>query len=116
MTYFGFTSLSTVGFGDYHPRNNFERVCCAILLLIGNALFGYIIGNFNEMVQEVKNFFYENDEADELNRFFMMMERFNFNIPFNKKIRTNIEKHFEFKWSNDKTSCVGDEESSEWMS
>ena len=50
MTYFAFTSLSTVGFGYYHPRNNFERVCCVILLLIGNGLFGYIIGNFNEMI------------------------------------------------------------------
>ena len=47
MTYYAFTSLSTVGFGDYHPRNEFERVVCAILLLVGNALFGYIVGDFN---------------------------------------------------------------------
>ena len=60
------------------------------------------------MVQEIKNFFYETDEAEELNKFFMMLERFNNNIPLNKKFKTTIEKHFEFRWSNNKTSCVGD--------
>ena len=48
--YFAFTSLSTVGFGDYHPWNNFERAVCALILLFGNLIFGYIIGNFNEMI------------------------------------------------------------------
>lgn len=44
--YFAFTSLTTVGFGDYHPRGNFERVCGAFILLIGVAVFSYIMGNF----------------------------------------------------------------------
>ena len=48
--YYAFTSLSTVGFGDLHPVNNFERIFCAIILLIGNAIFGYVLGIFREMV------------------------------------------------------------------
>jgi hypothetical protein len=44
--YFAFTSLTTVGFGDYHPRANLERVCGAFILLIGVAVFSYIMGNF----------------------------------------------------------------------
>ena len=34
--YYAFTSLSTVGFGDFgdmHPENNFERGFCAFILL-----------------------------------------------------------------------------------
>ena len=50
IMYFAFTSLSTVGFGDFHPYNNFERLVCAFILLFGNAIFGYIIGNFTEMM------------------------------------------------------------------
>ena len=46
VTYFAFTSLSTVGFGDYHPRSNIERVVCAFILLFGVAIFSYIMGNF----------------------------------------------------------------------
>ena len=50
LTYYAFTSLSTVGLGDYRPRNTFERCLCVIVLLFGNAIFGYIIGCFNDMV------------------------------------------------------------------
>jgi hypothetical protein len=38
MTYYMFTSLSTVGFGDYHPRSNAERAVVAIILLFGVAI------------------------------------------------------------------------------
>ena len=47
VNYYAFTSLSTVGFGDLNPRSNTERMLCAVILLFGNAIFGYIIGNFN---------------------------------------------------------------------
>ena len=46
VTYYSFTSLSTVGFGDYHPRSNSERFFCAFILLFGVAIFSYIMGNF----------------------------------------------------------------------
>ena len=46
VTYFSFTSLSTVGFGDFHPRSNAERIFCAFILLFGVAIFSYIMGIF----------------------------------------------------------------------
>ena len=44
--YYAFTSLSTVGFGDFHPRSDAERLTCALILLLGVACFSYIMGNF----------------------------------------------------------------------
>jgi hypothetical protein len=44
--YFAFTSLSTVGFGDYTPRSDIERSIGAFVLLSGVATFSYIMGNF----------------------------------------------------------------------
>jgi hypothetical protein len=35
MIYYTFTSISTVGFGDFAPRSNVERCFIAIFLLIG---------------------------------------------------------------------------------
>jgi hypothetical protein len=48
--YFGFTTLSTVGFGDYAPRGNIERFIGAFILLFGVAIFSYIMGNFIEIL------------------------------------------------------------------
>ena len=66
LTYFAFTSLSTVGFGDMYPKNSFERICCIVMILFGNSIFGYIIGDFNDMIQEAKLNVYETDEYEEL--------------------------------------------------
>lgn len=52
--YFSFTSLSTVGLGDYHPKSNIERVVTAMLLLVGVAVFSYILGNFIEILQQIQ--------------------------------------------------------------
>jgi len=49
--YYSFTSLTTVGFGDYNPRSEFERIFCAMILLFGVAIFSYIMGNFIEILE-----------------------------------------------------------------
>ena len=46
VIYFAFTTLSTVGFGDYVPRSDEERIFVAILLLSGVATFSYVMGKF----------------------------------------------------------------------
>jgi len=49
MLYFLFTTLSTVGFGDFHPINEWEAAFTAAVLLVGVLIFGYLMGNFIEM-------------------------------------------------------------------
>ena len=39
--YFAMTSLTTVGFGDYYPVTNYERLAGAFVLLSGVATFSY---------------------------------------------------------------------------
>lgn len=54
LIYFLFTTMSTVGFGDYAPRGNIERAFGAILLLIGVAIYSYILGVFLSMIADTK--------------------------------------------------------------
>jgi hypothetical protein len=58
--YFSFTSLTTVGFGDYNPRSDFERLYIAFGLLYGVAIFSYIMGEFIEMISNIEKYA-END-------------------------------------------------------
>lgn len=46
MTYFAVTTLTTVGFGDFHPRSDFERVIITIEMLFGVAIFAFFLGEF----------------------------------------------------------------------
>ena len=50
MTYWAFTTLSTVGFGDIHPISNEERVFCSFIFLFGVLIFSYIMNVFMEIV------------------------------------------------------------------
>ena len=77
MSYYAFTTLSTVGFGDLHPRSNAERLLCAFLMLAGVAIFSYIMGNFLEILLSIQNLNTEFDEGEKLTKWFGLMKRFN---------------------------------------
>ena len=44
IMYFTFTSLSTVGFGDYYPITDIERIYSSFILMFGVATFSYTMG------------------------------------------------------------------------
>lgn len=71
--YYSFTSLSTVGFGDFHPENSSERILCSIILIFGVAIFSYIMGKFVEMIEAYKIMNADLDEGDELAKFLGML-------------------------------------------
>jgi hypothetical protein len=48
--YFVFTTLSTVGFGDFYPKSDIERLAGAFVLLSGVAVFSYIMGELLIMI------------------------------------------------------------------
>lgn len=75
--YFAFTSLSTVGFGDYHPRGNIERMIGAFILLGGVAIFSLIMGNFIEILQEFQKFNEDISDGDSLTQFFLAIKYLN---------------------------------------
>lgn len=53
-----------MGFGDFNPRGNVERFVCAFVLLIGVAVFSYVMGNFIEIIEKFKDFHKELEEGD----------------------------------------------------
>jgi len=75
--YFSFTSLATVGFGDYHPRSNVERVFTAFVLLFGVAVFSYCMGIFVEILKNFQQLNTEFNEGDQLTMFLQVFQRFN---------------------------------------
>ena len=73
VTYYAFTSLSTVGFGDYYPVSDFERLVGAFILLFGVALFSIIMGSFTEILDEFQQFHADIDNGDQLVTFFLLL-------------------------------------------
>ena len=100
LTYFAFTSLSTVGLGDYHPRSNKERLAGAFILLFGVAITSYIMDNFNGMIMQFNRLNKSFEEENKLSLFFGTIERFNKEKKFSLTVKTDIEKYFNYRWSH----------------
>jgi hypothetical protein len=107
--YFGFTTLSTVGFGDFAPRSDAERSFGAFILLSGVAMFSYLMGNFIQILGSYQKLNADLDDGDTLAKFFGMMKHFNEDKPINIELKKKIEAHFDYIWINDKNQAISTE-------
>ena len=110
MMYFAFTSLSTVGFGDFHPRSNQERLVTAMILLFGVATFSYCMGIFIGILGTYETLNAELDDGDNLSRFFGMLKHFNGDQPINTNLQKSIEEFFDYKWNKDRNQAMDDDQ------
>jgi hypothetical protein len=101
LIYFAFTSLTTVGFGDFNPRSDAERLFTAFGLLIGVSLFSYIMSEFINMIEKFNDITCE-DEGD-LNKFFGLLKEFNNDEHINMELKRKIEQYFNHRWDEDRT-------------
>ena len=88
--YFAFTSVTTVGLGDFHPRSDQERLLCSALLLGGVTLFSYIMGNFIFILNQFKGINKDIEQEDKLMQFLTQLVFFNGGQPLSKDFTTNI--------------------------
>lgn len=86
--YFAFTSLSTVGFGDYAPRGNIERFIGSFILVLGVAIFSYIMGNFISILDEFSAFHEPLEEGDLLSQFFGTLQSYNGMKPIDESLKS----------------------------
>ena len=64
-SYYAMTTLSTVGFGDLFPKNNFERFVVTIFLLfMGYVCFSYMNANLSEMIIDYLSLDQDFDKSD----------------------------------------------------
>ena len=79
--------MSTVGFGDYAPRGNIERLLGSQILIFGVAIFSYIMGNFIAILDEFKNYHEPLENGDQLTRFFGTIQEFNGKKPMEVELK-----------------------------
>lgn len=69
--------MSTVGFGDFHPRSNVERAVGAAIMFIGVSVFSYIMSVFSEILADFLALNEGVDHGDELTLFFGLIQKYN---------------------------------------
>jgi len=102
--YWSFTTMTTVGYGDLTPQSNSERLFASGGMIIGTALFGYIIGSTTALLAS---------RHSRQHRLKIKMARLNSymearSLPRSLKVR--LRKYFRYFWSHALTSTDDEEE------
>jgi hypothetical protein len=79
--YFALTTLSTVGYGDYYPISNLERIIAIFIMLCGVAFFSYIMGSFIAIISNYDQKMGVIDKGTELHNWMTLLTRFTSNKP-----------------------------------
>ena len=48
--YYAFTTMCTVGYGDFHPTTINERIMTMVCMIISSGMFAFIIGDIGKIV------------------------------------------------------------------
>jgi hypothetical protein len=98
--YYSFTTLTTVGFGDFAPQSDAERIFISIGLVLGVSIFSYILSDFLEMVTNWLK--YTDGKDDELDKFLGLLKAFNKNERIDVNLKCKLETYFDYRWQHDK--------------
>lgn len=101
-----FTTLSTVGFGDYNPKSEIERVIMTFILLVGVACFSFIMSQFIEILLAFQKVTAANEDSEMMARWLLLLKNFNNNKPLPPEMTSKFEQYFEYFWSNDKNYAM----------
>jgi hypothetical protein len=66
-----------VGYGDYRPISDYERIFITFIFVFGVAVFSYIMGNFINILGMYNTLNADFDEGDRLSSFFGLLKNFN---------------------------------------
>jgi len=108
--YFALTTLSTVGYGDYYPVSNIERIIAVVIMLGGVAFFSYIMGNFIEIISNYEKKMGVVDKSGDLHNWLILLTRFTNNQPLPKSLTAQIEANFSYYWAQDRLACLSTDE------
>ena len=115
LSYFMFTSISTVGLGDYHPTNNPERILGALFLLFGVLITSIVIENLATMMKSLQALERDREESSDLSLFFLVIKRFNDDNQLSLEILSKMEQYFNYRWANDRNFAIHSREEVELL-
>jgi len=105
MTYFAFTTLSTVGLGDFHPRGDIERMIGAIIMLFGVIVTSYIAESITNMIKKIKALRKDHEEDLALSTFLGTINHFNEGNQ-NKIYQDQLKDYFSYRWKENRNFAV----------
>jgi CRP-like cAMP-binding protein len=102
--YFIFTTLTTVGYGDYLAKNSEEMGLCILMMLVGSAWLALTMSKVISFVKEFEKIGKPKDNLRELTVFIHNLEHIH--GPMTSDLKSKLFKHFQYFWKNDRLGSL----------
>eukprot|EP01017_Pseudomicrothorax_dubius_P040668 TRINITY_DN639_c0_g1_i1.p1 TRINITY_DN639_c0_g1~~TRINITY_DN639_c0_g1_i1.p1 ORF type:complete len:723 (-),score=156.32 TRINITY_DN639_c0_g1_i1:1838-4006(-) len=104
--YWVFTTLSTVGYGDFYPFTTNEYLFTMSIEFLGVFLFAYAMGNINNLVQKLDDDHIEiiENEQEQLDQWIMKIDNSNPTRKLQPELIDRVKEFFMVYWQKDHTT------------
>ena len=106
--YYGLTTLSTIGFGDFSPKSTEEKFIISFAMMLGVTVFSYIMGNLIDILAGYNSLQLKKDTKD-LTKWMALLSKFSDGEKLNRTLTNQIEQHFEYYWTNNPLGAFQEE-------
>lgn len=103
-SYFMLTTIATIGYGDFLPKNVYEMAFILVIMLFGVTLFAVIMGNFNSAIAYYTEATSGVDYLGELNSWLESIERMHGIID--KRLKNSLTEHFKYYFEKDRLKSL----------
>ena len=104
--YFSFTTITTVGLGDYYPVSNFDRLFFSFYILAAVLVFSVVMSELDEVLRTQLSLSQDITDDEGLQQFMNLLRRFNYDNEINPAFRKEMFDYFRFKWSTDRNQAL----------
>lgn len=101
--YWAFTTMATVGFGDFVPFTAVERLYAIMCMIVACGLFAYTVGSIGNIVAKQGERSTENRNT--VLRTNAYMKRFN--LP--RELQFRVRRYLDFKWDTEDDHFIDEE-------
>ena len=102
--YFIFTTLVTVGYGDFYATNKFEMGFTILLVLAGTSWFAFMMGTGIRILQEYDAETGNSVLSTSLSCWFAVIKESHSSLP--AQLKEKISEHFVNLWKNDRLGSI----------
>ncbi|OMJ65308.1 hypothetical protein SteCoe_38517 [Stentor coeruleus] len=102
--YYIFTTLVTVGYGDFYATNTYEMCLAILILLAGPTWFAFTMGNAIQIINELASLTSESSTKNDFNIWISNITKDKGVIP--KNIKIPMIDHFSYYWRHDRLNKI----------
>ena len=102
--YYIFTTITTVGYGDYYATNKFEMIFAIVLLVMGPTWMAFTMGKAISIINDMRQLGRHEDKIGNLNIWLFSLEVKFREIP--GTLKEKITNHFRNYWKNDRLGTL----------